>query len=176
MAQNVKKKTPKKSVPVQEPDTTAPSIWNEPFHNFRSEVDHLFDRFFGRRDLNQDTNPFGRLSLFEGTNLSPNVDIRETDKAITLTAELPGMEEGDIDLSIESGVLTLKGEKKYEHEDKQENALHIERRYGSFQRIFTLPSSAKEKEVKATFEKGVLTVNIPKDLKAASKGRSVPIN
>jgi len=176
MAQSVKKKNAKKNVPVQESGSTAHSLWDDPLHNFRSEVDHLFDRFFGRRSAHPERDPFGRLSLFEGAELSPNVDVRETSKAITLTAELPGMEEKDIDLSIEDGVLSLKGEKKYEHEDKDENAVHIERRYGSFQRVFTLPPNVSEGDINAKFEKGVLVVNIPKDPKAPPKGRSVPIN
>jgi HSP20 family protein len=176
MSQSAKKKSTKKNVPVQELSSSTHSLWNDSLHNFRSEIDHLFDRFFGRHSAHPERDPFERLSFFEGAELSPNVDIRETSKTITLTAELPGMEEKDIDLSIEDGVLSLKGEKKYEHEDKDENAVRIERRYGSFQRVFTLPANVDEDGINAKFEKGVLVVNIPKDPKAAPKGRSVPIN
>jgi HSP20 family protein len=162
------------SVPITRPFGS--SLWHEPFHGFRSEMDHLFDRFFGRSPTLSDGSPVDRLGFFNGGALSPNIDVRETDKAITLEAELPGMDEKDIDLTVDDGVLTLKGEKRYEHEETDEGkAVRIERQYGSFQRTFTLPSYVDDEKVTATFKKGVLTVVLPKKPNAPATGRSIPI-
>ncbi|MEQ9144449.1 MAG: Hsp20/alpha crystallin family protein [Parvibaculaceae bacterium] len=169
-------KSQKKSVAAPKSPSTETSIWSDPFHGFRSEVDHLIDRFFGRSSGFPDKDFFSRTALFEGGDMSPNIDIRENDKKITLTAELPGMEEKDVDLSVKDRLLTLKGEKKYEHEDKKDDAVRIERRYGSFRRSFTLPSSVDEEGIKASFDKGVLTVEMPKKPGAKSDGRSIPIS
>ncbi len=161
-------------VPITRPFGS--SLWHEPFHGFRSEMDHLFDRFFGRSPTLSDSGPVDRLDFFNGGTLSPNIDVRESDKSITLEAELPGMDEKDIDLTVDDGVLTLKGEKRYEHEEKEEGkAVRIERQYGSFQRSFTLPSYVEEEKVSATFKKGVLTIELPKKPNAPAKGRSIPI-
>ena len=162
------------SVPITRPFGS--SLWHEPFHGFRSEMDHLFDRFFGRSPTLSEGGPVDRLDFFNAGTLSPNIDVRESDKTITLEAELPGMEEKDIDLTVDDGVLTLKGEKRYEHEEKEEGkAVRIERQYGSFQRSFTLPSYVDDEKVSATFKKGVLTIELPKKTDAPSKGRSIPI-
>lgn len=162
------------SVPITRPFGS--SLWHEPFHGFRSEMDHLFERFFGRSPGLSNGGPMDRLDFLNGDTLSPNIDIRESDKAIILEAELPGLEEKDIDLTVNDGVLTLKGEKRYEHEDKDDGkAVRIERQYGSFQRSFTLPSYIEEDKVSAYFKKGVLTVELPKKPDAPAKGRSIPI-
>jgi len=162
------------SVPITRP--LGSSLWHEPFHGFRSEMDHLFDRFFGRSPALSDGGHVDRLDFFNGGTLSPNIDVRESDKAITLEAELPGMDEKDIDLTVDDGVLTLKGEKRYEHEEKEEGkAVRIERQYGSFQRSFTLPSYVDDEKVSATFKKGVLVIELPKKPDAPAKGRSILI-
>jgi HSP20 family protein len=162
------------SVPISKPSGS--SIWNEPFHGFRAEMDHLFERFFGHSPMASDGGPIDRLDVFNGGSLSPDIDVRENDNVITLAAELPGMEEKDIDLTVDDGVLTLKGEKRYEHEEKEKGkAVRIERQYGSFQRSFTLPSYVDEEKVSAKFDKGVLTIELPKKPGAPKKGRSIPI-
>jgi HSP20 family protein len=162
------------SVPIGRPSGS--SVWNEPLHGFRAEMDHLFDRFFGRTPKGSNGSPLGGLDVFNGGSLSPDIDVRETDDAITLAAELPGMEEKDIDLTVDAGVLTLKGEKRYEHEEKEKGkAVRIERQYGAFQRSFTLPSYIDEEKVSAKFDKGVLTIELPKKPGAPKKGRSIPI-
>ena len=153
------------SVPITRPSGS--SLWHEPFHGFRSEMDHLFDRFFGHSPTLSDGGPADRRDFFNGG---------ESDKSITLEAELPGMDEKDIDLTVDDGVLTLKGEKRYEHEEKEEGkAVRIERQYGSFQRSFTLPSYVDDEKVSATFKKGVLTIELPKKPDAPARGRSIPI-
>ncbi len=177
MARKSKTQTKKEDkAPVPAPRSFGSLDWNEPFHGFRSEMDSLFDRFFGRSPLGLRNSPLPQSGIFEGGALSPNIDIRENDKTITLEAELPGMDEKDIELTVDDGVLTLRGEKRYEHEEKEKDkAVRIERQYGSFQRSFTLPSYVDDEKVSAKFEKGVLTIELPKRADAPAKGRSIPI-
>ena len=133
----------------------------DPFSAFRGEMDRMFENFFGDRGLPELTTPHARL--WGSTEmLVPSMDIRETDDMVELTAELPGMEEKEVDLSIANGVLTLRGEKKYEHEDKDDNVHVMERRYGSFMRRFRLPETVNVDAIKADYDKGVLKVTMPK--------------
>ncbi|MDI6838072.1 Hsp20/alpha crystallin family protein [Ciceribacter thiooxidans] len=146
-----------------------PSLWSDnPFADFRKEMDKVFDGFFGRSNLLKAT------EKGEGF-MAPSIDVAENDTAITLTAELPGISESDIDLSIQNGVLTLKGEKKFEKKDEKDDYRLIERRYGSFQRSMSLPASVDEAAVNATFDKGVLTVTMPKKPGSAPKERKIAI-
>ncbi len=99
----------------------------------------------------------------------PNVDIREDEDMIVLKAELPDMEEKDIDLKVEDSVLTLRGERKMEHEEKKDDYHLIESSYGSFHRAFTLPTNADSGKITAEYTKGVLRVTIPKTEEAKPK-------
>ncbi len=93
---------------------------------------------------------------------SPAVDIYETDEKMVIKAELPGLKKEDIDIEVRDNTLTLKGERKFEKEIKQENYHRVERAYGSFQRSFTLPSTIKQEAIEATFKDGILEVSLPK--------------
>ena len=115
------------------------------------------DRFFDDFDRS-----FSGLSFGEKGAWAPAVDIYEDDKAITLKVEAPGMDEKELDVSVEVGHLTIKGERKFENEEKEENFHRIERRYGSFQRTFALPSTVDAENISAKYEKGVLKVVAPK--------------
>ena len=115
------------------------------------------DRFFDDFDRS-----FSGLSFGEKGAWAPAVDIYEDDKAITLKVEAPGMDEKELDVSVEEGHLTIKGERKFENEEKEENFHRIERRYGSFQRTFALPSTVDAENISAKYEKGVLKVVAPK--------------
>jgi HSP20 family protein len=158
-----------KNVPAKQP-----AMWpGASFGDFRKQMDDLVENFFGR--------PFG---VHTGTDIafpngngmiSPAIDVSENDKTITLTAELPGMEEKDVDLTVRNGVMTLKGEKKYEHKEEKEDTHVMERRYGSFQRIMTLPDSVDQNRIEAKFDKGVLKVTMPKTAEAKSKARKIAI-
>jgi Molecular chaperone (small heat shock protein) len=99
----------------------------------------------------------------------PAVDVSEDEKEITVKAELPGLEAKDVELSLENNVLFIKGEKKFEGEEKKENYLRIERSYGSFVRSVPLPREVKSEKVKARFDKGVLTVSLPKAEKTTTR-------
>jgi len=92
----------------------------------------------------------------------PAIDMSETDKEISIHAEIPGMDAKDIDISLNGRVLTIKGEKKQEQEEKEKNYHRIERRYGSFSRSFELPADVDANNVNATYENGVLELSLPK--------------
>jgi HSP20 family protein len=103
----------------------------------------------------------------------PSVDIYESDKELVLTAEVPGIEEKDIEVKVEDSTLTIKGERKMEKETKEENYHRIERSYGSFFRSFSLPNYVDLDKIKAEHQNGVLKITMPK--KDESKSRSVRI-
>lgn len=99
----------------------------------------------------------------------PAVDIFETNEAIVLKAELPGITAQDISVEVKDNTLTLKGEKKFEKEVKEENYHRVERSYGSFQRAFTLPGTIHQEKVKAKFKDGILEITLPKVEEAKPK-------
>ena len=92
----------------------------------------------------------------------PAVDVQESDEALTLTAELPGLKKEDVNITLESRVLTLSGERRFENEDQRNNYHRIERAYGRFSRSFTLPSNVDGSGIKAQFDNGVLRITLPK--------------
>ena len=130
-----------------------------PLMSLRREMDRLFDDFF--------TAPFGggRATIW------PNVEVGERDDEIRVTAEVPGMKEEDVELLLESGTLTIRGEKKAE----QEESGWSERFYGRFERRIALPDGADEAKCEANFRDGVLTVRMPKS-ESAARARTIPIN
>lgn len=136
------------------------------------DVENRMSRYFERM-LNE---PFGSGSP-EMIDWIPATDIVETAGELTLTAELPGMDQKDIDVSIEDGVLMIRGEKSEERKEGEEGkkVYLYERTYGSFQRSFTLPSTVDGSMITAEFEKGVLEVHMPKTAEAKPKGRKVEI-
>jgi HSP20 family protein len=105
----------------------------------------------------------------------PAVDIFETNEAIVIKAELPGITAKDISVEVKDNTLTLKGEKKFEKEVKEENYHRVERSYGSFQRAFTLPGTIQQEKVKAKLRDGILEINLPKVEEAKPKQVKVDI-
>jgi HSP20 family protein len=168
---------PRKKTPVAaKPGTRAKAEVLSPVQQLRSEIDSVFDDFtrsFSLPTLQSRLFDVGgwqmpRLSLAE--SVAP-MDVSETDTSVDISVELPGMEESDVEVSISGGMLTISGEKSRE-ETKEEGAVHVhERSYGSFRRSFRLPQDADADKVAASFEKGVLTVSVPKlpTKKAAAK-------
>ena len=144
----------------------------DPFASFREEVNSLMNRAFGPGFGLFDAPSLGR---FGNGYVTPSIDLHESETAYTLTAELPGLDEKDVELNVHDGVLTLKGEKRYEKESGEENARVVERHYGSFERSFTLPSSVDEAKIDAKFDKGVLKVTMPKIPNATPAGRRIAI-
>lgn len=110
--------------------------------------------------------PFSLPTFFKDADY-PAVDISEKDGVITVKAELPGLDPKDVDITIEGETLVLRGEKKFEDEEKKDDYHRIERSYGSFSRVIPLPGKVNAAEVKARFEKGILTVSLPRDAKDA---------
>lgn len=139
----------------------------DPFLALHREMNRLFDNVFRSFD--------GRLSPagFGGMGW-PRMDVVETDAEYRVTAELPGLEEKDVELSFQDGVLTLRGEKKAEHGDN--GRLHGERFYGRFQRSFSVGPDVDDERISASFRSGVLTVVLPKSPEAASKVKRIPIS
>jgi len=129
----------------------SPSIWDDMF-SARRDFDRLFDRYLGRGT---------------GETLSawaPSVDVQEDANEITVAAELPGVNPQDVNVTVENGVLTISGEKNEEREEgKADSNYHmVERRYGRFERSFSLPSTVEADSVKASYENGVLRIKLPK--------------
>lgn len=104
---------------------------------------------------------------------APPVDIMETDDALIVKADLPDVELKDIDIQIENGTLTLKGERKFEKEDKKVGYHRVERAYGSFVRCFSIPETVDPEKVRAEYKNGVLTVTLPK--KEVAKPRTIKV-
>jgi len=141
-------------------ERSAVANWTDPFASLQQEIEKLFDDF-GMRFSSSGAGPTGTLA--------PRMDVAETDKAIELTAELPGLEEKDVDVNLSDNILTIRGEKKSEKEEKDKNYRVVERNYGSFFRSFELPPGVKGEGIQASIAKGVLTVRIPKPEPTVSK-------
>jgi HSP20 family protein len=160
----------KKITPPRTPD-----VWR----SFRSEMDRLFDRFgsgFGLPALHRmfDVEPAWRT---EGSFSfsAPAVDVAEDDKAYKVTAELPGLDEKNIDIMVSGDMLTLKGEKRYEKDEQDKNRYVSERAFGSFQRSFALPESVDRDKITADLSKGVLTITLLKTAEAQKQEKKIEI-
>jgi HSP20 family protein len=163
MAQEIKK-TATSSTPTPR--------YVDPFSAMRAEMDRVFDSFLGPG--------FGRfplLSRIEAEDtIVPSIDIRETESELVVEAELPGLDEKDLTVTLKEGVLTLQGEKKSEREEKKDDYHLMERSYGSFQRSFRVPDTVNADNVKATFDKGVLKVTMPKRAEAVKAEKRIAIS
>lgn len=139
-----------------------------PFASLQNEINRLFEEFF-------DSESSFLPASWTGGAHSPALDIIETDKSFKIEAELPGMDQDDVEVNINDNYLTIKGEKKAYKEDKDENYVRRERSYGSYQRTVALPETANADKAKATFKKGVLWVEIPKKAEAVKPSRKVEV-
>lgn len=146
--------------------------YRDPFADMRAEMDRVFDNFLGG-------GLFGRSSLPSrsetAATVACDIDVRENDKEIIFEAELPGIEEQDVEVSVRDGVLSLKGEKKSERDEKKDTYHLVERSYGSFERSFSLPDSADQEKITADFTKGVLRIVVPKRAEAAKAEKKIVI-
>jgi HSP20 family protein len=141
-------------------------VRREPFFELTSlqdRVNQLFNQAFGGFEGFALDQP-----LTAGAFLPP-VDISEDEHNITLQAEIPGVTEKDLNITLENNVLTVTGERKFKEEEKKDNFHRIERRYGKFSRSFTLPATVDAPNVNANFENGVLTITLPKREEAKAK-------
>ncbi|NVD39834.1 Hsp20/alpha crystallin family protein [Ensifer sp. HO-A22] len=160
----------------QEKETPARTESWMPFDSLRAEIDRLFDDFtpsFWRRSF--EPTPARRAPLLPSWAIAPAVDLVEKEASYEITAELPGIEEKDIEVKVSNGNLSIRGEKQEDREQKDKEYVLSERRYGSFQRTFKLPEGIKADDIAATFSKGVLTVSLPKSQEALQNDRKIQI-
>lgn len=154
----------------------APVGSQDPWSSFRTEMDRLFDRFAGGFGMPSFRQMFGS-PFFTGDSssamASPAIDITEDDKAYRVTAELPGMNEKDVEVVLSGDRLTLRGEKRQERQDASKHL--SERSYGMFQRSFTLPEAVDRGRIEAGFSNGVLTLTLPKTEQAAQQSRKIEV-
>ena len=129
------------------------------FERMRRDMDRLWNSFFER----------GTLRSEEGGEWLPSLDVAETKNEIVVKAEVPGLEPKDIDISLSDGLLTIKGEKKQEREEKEENYHLVERSYGSFARSIRLPNEVQSDKINASYKNGVLKIVLPKSEEAKKK-------
>ena len=178
-----KKKTTKRKTKARKSIVKTGEIMT-PLTTLREEVDNLFDRFsedwpslprlFGRGW----TYPFAdieRRFSFPRLELTPRVDVSESDDSYDIAMELPGMSDKDIELTLSDDSLTVKGEKKEEREEKKKNYHVSERSYGSFQRTFRVPSGVDHNKVDAAYSNGVLNISLPKTETAKKSRRSIQV-
>ncbi|MGZ5474747.1 MAG: Hsp20/alpha crystallin family protein [Thermoanaerobaculia bacterium] len=159
-----------------------PSALEEAWHpllSLRREMDRVFDDFFRFAAF-----PFGRRAFelepfraFEGVFRPsfPAIDFAEHEKEYVVSAELPGMDENELEVKLSSGVLTVRGEKKEERKEEQPSYRVSERRYGSFERSFRLPEGIDEEKIDAKFVKGLLTIRLPKSEEALHKEKRIQV-
>jgi len=158
-------------IPWGRQEHRAPALYrggeSDPIMSLHREMNRLFDDVF---------RGFGMpaTGMARGGGMGwPSIEVNETDNEIRVTAEVPGLSEKDIELTVNEGLLTLRGERKSEADDR--NRGYSERFYGRFERHIALPSGADEEKAEARFDNGVLTVTIPKSPEM-ERGRRIPIN
>lgn len=155
-----------------------PAEVSHPWRSFQQEMNRLFDRFsgfglpsFGRRFESEPGWAYESSFSFP----VPAVDVTEGDKDFKVTAELPGLEEKDIDVKVSNHTLTIKGKKSYEKDETNKDHHVSERAYGSFQRSFTLPEAVDADKITAALAKGVLTVTLPKTAGAQKPAKKIEV-
>ena len=147
--------------------TTREPAMGDPFVSFRKEVDQLFDTFF------QNGAVMPRST--DWNSAVPKLEVNDGEKNLTILAELPGMEEKDVDVRISGDLLTIEGEKSEEREEKNGARTYSERSYGKFSRTIRLPFTVGNEKVDATFDKGVLTINLEKPAEQQQKIKHIEI-
>jgi HSP20 family protein len=153
---------------TKSPEMT-PSRSRDIFSAMRDEMDHVFERF------EHGWPRWPTLFRRDGAITAPELDVRENTNAIVVEAELPGVDEKDVSVTLANGVLTIKGEKKHEKEEKGENYYLTERSFGSFERAIRLPDTVDDAKVEAKFDKGVLRVTAAKKPEAVKAERKIEI-
>jgi HSP20 family protein len=166
-------KLPVKTDPGKHEAIWKPTDWR-PFEMLQGEINRLFDNFGGFRT------PFHGFNIEpfwarETKVALPDVDIVEKDKAFEITADLPGMDEKNVEVQLSNGNLTIKGEKKEEKEEKKKGFYLQERRFGSFERTFGVPEAVEADKIEANFKNGVLTITLPKKPEARKPAKKIDV-
>ena len=154
---------------ITKPSQTTPSRPRDVFSTMRDEMDRMFERL--EHGWPRWPAPFRR----EAAMTVPELDVRENTNAIVVEAELPGVDEKDVSVTLANGVLTIKGEKRNEKKEKSDNYYVAERSFGSFERSIRMPDSVDEAKVEAKFDKGVLKVTAAKKPEAVKAERKIEI-
>jgi HSP20 family protein len=171
------KKTPVKGGEQAAPPARVEDL-TEPFAALRRDIDQVFEDFTRSMPSLFDFDPFrpfGPVFDFRGIEFAPKVEVTEDKKAYEITAELPGVDEADVNLTLQDDVLTFSGEKKSQREEKKKGYQVSERSYGSFRRSFRLPNDVDADQISAKFDKGVVTITLPRTARTKSKDRSIPV-
>jgi HSP20 family protein len=163
-------------LPVSREGISEPALqlW-QPFEGFRREIDRLFEDFGrsfwqpSRRSL------FASAPLFGREMTAPAVDVVESEKAYEIKAEMPGMDEKNIEVKVANGNLTIKGEKLEAKEEKKQDYYLQERKFGSFERSFGIPEGVDTDKIEAVFKNGVLNVTLPKNLEAQKPAKNIEV-
>ena len=156
-----------------------PADW-QPFDVLRNQVDRLFHDFQTGFWQNPFFRPLPDIESFWcrdlGFKVTPAMDIVEKDKAFEVTAELPGLDVKDVDVRVSNGMLTIKGERQEEKEEKTKDRYVSERRYGSFRRTLQVPGSVDAEKIEASYKSGVLSVTLPKSPEAQKREKTIPVS
>lgn len=164
-------------VPVKHGDKGRPypGRHHDPMIQVHRDIDHIFEQFFRGWGFPQ-ASGFDTFSGFPaGTLLKPKVDLSAGEKEYLLTVEIPGVNEKEVTVDISNNTMTIKGEKKQEKEEKDTNYYRIERSYGSFQRVLSLPEDVDQDGIAATFKNGVLSITMPRKALPAGEVKQVEI-
>jgi len=143
---------------------------DHPFYSLQREMNSLFDNFFRGFEVAPHGSASGTMGVF-----CPSIDVKENEKEFIIKAELPGVEEKDIDVTVTGDAVTIRGEKKQEKEDKNKNYYYMERSYGSFSRVIPLDAEIESEKAEASFKNGILDIKIPKNQIPKAKGTKVAI-
>jgi HSP20 family protein len=151
------------------------ALWN-PFESLRREIDQVFDNIGWRSWPPILTRPMFPTDFFrdKAWDIAPAVDVAEKEKEFEVTAELPGLDEKNVEVKLANGTLIIKGEKKEEKEEREKDYHLSERRYGSFVRSFRVPEGVEADKIEANFAKGVLTIKLPKTAEAQAE-KKIPV-
>ena len=177
MAETATKLPVKTEAKRPEEKTGGLQAWH-PFESLHREIDRLFDDFgrdFWRAPFRRATFDIEPLWRREFSFAAPAVDIAEKDNAYEITADLPGIDEKNVEVQVANGTLTIKGEKKEEKEEKKKDYYLQERRFGSFERSFGVPEGVDADKIEASFKKGVLTVTLPKKAEAQKPAKKIDV-
>jgi HSP20 family protein len=159
------------SPPARRFENLPETMRGDPFLAFRHEMDRLFDSFFAPTQLGRLTGGGG----LAGFPFNPAIDVTENDKEVLVRAELPGVDEKDVEINVEGDLLTIRGEKREERRDDGDRRRFVERSYGSFERSIQLPFAPEDQEIKAGFKDGVLTVTAKKPPELSRASKRIPI-
>jgi len=162
------------------------SLWyTDPFDEMRRmqrDMNRVFGSFFDRDYAPRLENRTGDQSQAvtpaqqRTATFWPSVDVKENDNAITVHAELPGMKKDDINITVENGQLSISGERSQQKEEENERFHRVERSYGSFRRSFKLPENVKEENIKASYNDGILTVELPKTAERKPEPKKITVD